>query len=88
MPYVIRAENDEFAVYDQETDEYLGVLSCPFEQTEAEFEQEMGEARFTLIRRGEIENIDTFGLAELEQWSVFAIDPGGEDDLAEGDRVD
>lgn len=87
MPYLIRAENDEFSVYDQESDEYLGVLSCPFEQTEDEFVQEMNEAALAVIGRDDIANIDDFDLPELKAWSVFAIDSDPDDEV-DGDDID
>lgn len=86
MPYLIRAENDEFSVYDQESDEFLGVLSCPFEQTEDDFLREMNEAEFAVIRRDEIANLNDFDLPELNAWSVFAIDPDVDDEI--DDEVD
>lgn len=88
MRYHIRPENGEFAVYDQGTDEFLGILSCPYEQTEADFEREAAEAGFDLVRRGEILNIDLFDHPDLKGWNFFAIDPGLDADDTGGDEGD
>ncbi|NDD28394.1 MAG: hypothetical protein EB084_09045 [Proteobacteria bacterium] len=84
MPYEIRVEDDVFGVY--EGDVYLGILACPYEQTEEDFERETREAGFTLIRRDEIANIDAFDSDELLAWQVFAIDT--QEDEALDDDVD
>lgn len=79
MPYVIRAENDAFNVY--EGSEYRGILSCPYEQTAEEFVQEMREAGYILLERADIQNITEFpDSTELQQWDIFAIDPGEEEE--------
>lgn len=84
MRYVIRPENDTFNVY--EDGEYRGILSCPYEQTAEEFVQEMQDAGYLVLARSDIENINDFPDAtELQQWDVFAIDPGDEDDEEEPD---
>lgn len=85
MPYEIRTENDVFGVY--EDGEYLGILSCPYEQTAEEFVEEMQEAGYVILQKSDIANINEFADAtELMQWEVFAIDPNDDEEDEEEDE--